>query len=136
MPLPTLGADGTLPPGLHVATLAEVFAAFPAITPGRRALDQALAHCVATVKRLSLADQIALDGSYVTGEPDPADIDMAVLTPGVYQLAGERRFAAEGIDTTLLDIQFAHDAAGFQGWVAFFSLARAGAPKGVVALVY
>ncbi|HEX6122059.1 MAG TPA: hypothetical protein VFY89_02810 [Ktedonobacterales bacterium] len=61
---------------------------------------------------------------------------MVVLTPGVYQLAGEQRYAAEGIDATLLDIQFAHDAADFQGWIAFFSTARDLTPKGVISLLY
>jgi hypothetical protein len=134
MPLPALRADGTLPPGVHPATLAEVLAASPATTPERRALDQALLHCVATVRRLGLAQQIALDGSYITDKADPGDIDIVALTPGLYQLAGERRFAAEGIELHLLDIQFAHDAADFQGWIRFFSQSRSGTPKGIVTL--
>lgn len=59
---------------------------------------------------------------------------MAALTPGIYQLAGEQRFAAEGINVQLLDIQFAHDLLNFQGWIAFFSMARDGTPKGVVTI--
>ncbi|MGH2486404.1 MAG: DUF6932 family protein, partial [Ktedonobacterales bacterium] len=132
MPLPALRADGTLPPGAHAATLAEVLAAFPATTPERRALNQALSQCVATVRRLNLAQQIAVDGSYATERATPGDVDLVVLTPGLYQLAGERRFLAEGIDLKLLDIQFAYDAADFQGWLGFFSLARSGAQKGII----
>jgi hypothetical protein len=135
MPLPPLRLDGTLPPGVHVATVAEVFATFPAMTAQRQALDQALAYCVATVKRLRLADEIVLDGSYITSKPDPGDIDMVVLTPGVYQLTGERLYAAAGIDLAALDVQFTHEASDFQGWVAFFSTGRNLAPKGVVSLV-
>ncbi len=134
MPLPTLRADGTLPPGLHYARLDEIFTAFPSTTPQRLMLNNAFAFCVATIQRLSLADQIALDGSYLTNKPDPADIDLAVFTPGMYQLAGEQRFAAEGIDLQLLDVQFAHDLLDFQGWLAFFATARDGTPKGVVRL--
>ncbi|HZC06269.1 MAG TPA: hypothetical protein VE338_11585 [Ktedonobacterales bacterium] len=136
MPLPALRADGSLPPGVHQASLSEVFARFPAVAPERQALNSALSYCVATVKQLNLADEIALDGSYVTSKPDPADVDMAVLTPGIYQLAGELRYAAQGINMTLLDIQFAHDAADFQGWMAFFSTARNLNSKGVVLLVW
>ncbi len=112
----------------------EVLAAFPATTPERVALNDALADCVAILQRLSLADQIVLDGSYLTSKPDPGDVDMAALTPGIYQLAGEQRFAAEGINVQLLDIQFAHDLLNFQGWIAFFSMARDGTPKGVVTI--
>ncbi len=136
MPLPALRADGTLPPGTHTATLAEVFAAFPATTPERQALNQALSQGVATIQGLSLAQQIAVDGSYVTDKQRPSDIDLAVLTPGMYQLAGEQRFAAEGIDLNLLDIQFAQDAAAFQGWLRLFSLSRSGTPKGIVLLTW
>lgn len=136
MPLPVLRTDGMLPPGIHRATLDEVFAAFPATTTERQALNAAVELCVATVKRLGLADQIALDGSYASAKANPADIDMVVLTPGMYQMAGESRFAAEGIDTNLLDIQFAHDASAFQGWLRFFSTARDLSPKGVVSLIF
>jgi hypothetical protein len=134
MPLPALRPDGTLPPGEHSATLAEVLAAFPAITPERQALNQALIQCVETVRRLNLAQQIAVDGSYCTDKAAPGDIDLVVLTPGMYQLAGERRFAAEGIDMQLLDIQFAHDAVDFQGWLGFFSMSRTGTAKGAIVL--
>lgn len=135
MPLPALLADGSLPPGIHRATLSEIFSSFPATTPKRQALNHALAFCVATIQRLSLADQIALDGSYISRKTDPGDVDMVVLTPGVYQLAGEQRYNAEGIDMNLLDIQFAHDVIDFQGWLAFFSTTRTLAPKGVVVLI-
>ncbi|HST90533.1 MAG TPA: hypothetical protein VLJ14_19325 [Ktedonobacterales bacterium] len=136
MPLPVPRADGMLPPGIHHATLDEVFAAFPAATTKRQALNAAVEFCVAAIKRLGLADQIALDGSYISAKANPSDVDMVVLTPGVYQMAGERRFAAEGIDTNLLDIQFAHDASAFQGWLTFFSIARDLSPKGVVSLIF
>ena len=136
MPLPALRADGTLPPSVYQVPLYEVFTAFPAMTPQRLLLNSALASCVATVQRLALADQIAVDGSYLTGKPDPGDVDLAVLTPGTYQLAGEQRFAAEGVDIQLLDIQFAHSLVDFQGWLAFFSTVRDGTSKGVVTLTF
>lgn len=136
MPLPSPGPDGLLPPGIHLATLDEVMAAFPALTPQRQSLNNALSQCVAIVKRLHLADKIALDGSYVSEKPDPEDVDIVVLTPGVYQLAGEQQFAAEGVDTHLLDIQFAHDVAAYQGWLTFFSTTRSNRQKGVISLVY
>lgn len=136
MPLPALRSDGTLPPGIHRATLDEVFAAFPDTTSERQALNAALSNGVATIERLSLADEIVLDGSYISIKPDPADVDIIVLTPGVYQLAGEQQYTAEGIDLNLLDIQFAHDPADFQGWLTFFSTARNGQAKGIISLIH
>jgi len=136
MTLPPLRLDGTLPPGAYVADLSEVFAAFPARTAKRRDLNQALAFCVAAIKRSGLADEIVLDGSYITRKPNPSDVDMAVLTPGIYQKAGKQMYAAEGIDLQLLDIQFAHDQADFQQWQAFFSLTRTRQPKGIILLIF
>jgi hypothetical protein len=136
MSLPALRPDGTLPPGEDSATVAEVLAAFPAGTPERQALNQALIQCVETVKRLNLAQQIAVDGSCCTDTASPGDIDLVVLTPGMYQFAGERRFAAEAIDMNLLDIQFAHDAVAFQGWLGFFSMSRTGTAKEVIVLTW
>lgn len=135
MPLPPLRPNGTLPPGIHVATLSEFFAAFPPVTLQKHLLNQALTDCVATVNRLHLADEIVLDGNYITSKADPGDDEMVVLTPGMYQLAGEQLYAAAGIDMALLDIQFAHDQRDFQGWVAFFSTDRNLTPKGVVSPV-
>jgi len=77
---------------------------------------------------------MALDGSYITDKQQPSDVDVIVLTPGVYQLTGEQQYAAEGIDTNLLDIQFAHDDTDFDGWLAFFSRTRAHLSKGIVLL--
>jgi uncharacterized protein DUF6932 len=136
MPLSALRADGTFPPGVYQASLDEVFATFPTTTQKRVVLHNALAFCVATVERLALADQIALDGSYLTNKPDPGDVDLTVLTPGIYQLAGEQRFTAEGINLQLLDIQFAHDLVDFQGWITFFSTVCDGTSKGVVTVTY
>lgn len=75
-------------------------------------------------------------GSYITRRSDPSDVVMAVLTPGVYQKAGEQKFTAEGIDLQLLDLCFAHDQADFQQWQVFFSLARAQQPKGIILLTF
>jgi len=79
MPLPALRADGTLPPGVHSASLEEVFAHFPATTAQRQALDAALSSCVVVAKRLRLADKMALDGSYITDKQQPSDVDVIVF---------------------------------------------------------
>lgn len=134
MPVPALRSDGTLPPGIHQATLDEVLAAFHAVSVERQTLDNALKTAITLIKQKNLAQQIALDGSYITSKPDPEDIDMAVLTPGIFQMDGEQIYAAEGIDLALLDIQFAHDAPDFQQWIDFFSVARNFTPKGIILL--
>src|SRR5262249_61330219 len=66
----------------------------------------------------------------------PADVAIVVLTPRVFELAGEQRYSAEGIDITLLHIQCAHDDTDVQGWLTVFSTARGGQSQGVISLIF
>jgi hypothetical protein len=81
--IPNLRPDGTLPPGEFHATIAEVLAAFPATTPERTILNQALQDALPTLQHLKIVAPdaiIYLNGSYATTKPDPNDIDLLVLT--------------------------------------------------------
>jgi hypothetical protein len=135
MSIPPLRPDGTLPPGGYDATLDEVIAAYPATTPQRQALNDALIRFVEVARRLGTVHRIAVDGSYITSKPDPGDVDIAALTPGMYQQEGEQQVGAEGVDLVLLDAQFAHDASDFQRWVDFFATERDMTPKGIIYVI-
>jgi hypothetical protein len=79
MALPKLRADGTLPPGTHRATLAELTTAFDqANSAARPALSLALRHAVALIRAVDAAAIIYVGGSYVTDKRDPSDLDLAV----------------------------------------------------------
>jgi hypothetical protein len=124
-----------LPPGRHhVATLDEVFAAFPAATSGRRLLDTALRRLVEVVTRLALGTSLVIDGSYVTDKAEPADIDLALFSTGAGETATLQRLQAEGVDLILLDVFVAILASEFDGWVTFFSADRTGHDRGVILL--
>ncbi len=89
MPIPPLQANGTLPPGEHHTTVAEIIAVFPATTIERQELNQALQDIQPALTKLkTLApDMIAyVDGSYVTSKPSPNDIDLLVLTDAMDEI--------------------------------------------------
>lgn len=134
--LPQLRADGTLPPGLHqIVNLSELFAAFPAITAQRQALDAELTRFVDVVRSFMLGTTLALDGSYTTDKAAPNDIDLVMLSPGRNELDIVQRLQAEGIDIAVaLDLWIEATQPGFDGWVRFFSTPRqgSGSQRGVV----
>lgn len=133
--LPQRRPDGTLPPGRHqIAALGDLLAAFPATTPKRQALNAALVHLVDVVSRLALATQVVIDGSYLTGKPEPEDVDVAMLSTGAGETATLQRLQQEGVDLTLLDVFVETTLPRFDNWVTFYSADRLGNARGVVVL--
>ncbi len=80
-----------LPPGIHVATIAEVEDAF-AYNPWRRVLHAGLVEACVTLARAGCRT-IILDGSFVSAKPTPRDFDAC--------------WEPEGVDFGLLDPVFA-----------------------------
>ncbi|MGH2514181.1 MAG: DUF6932 family protein [Ktedonobacterales bacterium] len=125
--LPPRRPDGTLPPGRHqIATLGDLLAAFPATTPKRQALNAAPIHLVDVVRRLALAAQVVIDGSYLTWKPDPEDVDVALLSTGAREMVTLQRLQQEGVDLTLLDVFVETTAPRFDNWITFYSADRLG----------
>ena len=135
MTLPPPQPDGTLPPGQHpITAVDELLVAFPATTVRRQALHAALTHFVEVARRLGLGSAVAIDGSYLTGKADPADIDLALLSTGADETATLQRLQAEGVDLALLDVFVETTPAGLARWVTFFSFDRAGNARGTALL--
>ena len=79
--LPDFDQDGNLPPGIHVATWAEVVARFGANARRRQLLDgleKAL-----ELLRSAGCTRVYLDGSFVTDKVTPGDYDLAWEPLGV-----------------------------------------------------
>lgn len=84
MPIPELAATGLLPPGIHDCTLAELKQQFGSFqTSNRRPeLFARLEEYVQETKLSGLLQAFVVDGSFVTIEAMPNDVDMiAVLQP-------------------------------------------------------
>jgi hypothetical protein len=112
-----------------------VLAAYADVTASRQPLAAALSDFAAIAARLGIVQRVVLDGSSVTSTRDPGDIDLVVLTPGVYQPDGEQRFLSAGADLVALDIQFAHDVRDFDLWVEFFTTQRDSTRKGAIEML-
>lgn len=135
MALPKLRADGTLPPGqFHVTSLDEIRAAFPADTERRKALEPALSQLVEVVRQKHLGSELVIDGSYTTRKPEPADIDLALLSTGASESETLRRLEAERVDLDALDLFVLTTRQSFELWVQFFSIDRLQQTRGIVIL--
>jgi hypothetical protein len=135
MPLPPLRPDGTLPPGQHqIADTNDLFVVYPATTPTRRALNDALAHCAQIMRQFTLGIVLLIDGSYLTGKAEPNDVDMALLSTGASETAILQRLQDEGVDLNLLDIFVVLSQQDLDGWRDFFSVDGSGQPRGIVLL--
>lgn len=80
MPIPEFTDDYHLPPGEHVCTFNEVRARFGCAGQQRQKVWNAFARCYDRIQELRLNPELVLlDGSFVTGRPDPHDVDAALL---------------------------------------------------------
>lgn len=135
MTLPPRRADGALPAGEHhIGDLNDLRATFPAATARRQTLEAALVQMVDAIRRLALGTELIIDGSYITGKPDPSDIDLALLSTGVTESEVLRQLGAEGIDLVALDLFVEITRPGFERWAQFFSTDRTGQARGIVIL--
>lgn len=80
--LPEFNESGYLPPGIHRADLVEVQKRFGS-NDTRRTLLRHLDNFVELVRSVS-AKKLILDGSFVTGKENPADIDVILVLPDTF----------------------------------------------------
>ncbi|HLY31212.1 MAG TPA: hypothetical protein VKQ36_09285 [Ktedonobacterales bacterium] len=85
--IPPLRRNGTLPPGVHRATLSELLSAFPPINQQRQILNDSVQHAVEELYKLDPTLVIFVDGSYVTKKAEPNDVDLLIISPTYSVLA-------------------------------------------------
>src|SRR5579863_4545144 len=78
MGIPKLNRDGTLPRGVHRARIEEVRAEFGGKTARRVELMLALESLLKRAWKARVR-RILVDGSFVTGKPEPRDVDLVFL---------------------------------------------------------
>jgi hypothetical protein len=130
-----------LPPGVHVATLAEVKSIFATNTWRRELYDGLL--IAVTALYLAGCGRVFPDGSYVTAKPvpgdydacwDPAGIDPAKLDPVFTNFDNKRqaqknKFKGEFFPSTMAN-------APNQPFLEFFQIDRfTGNPKGILLII-
>jgi hypothetical protein len=147
MAIPRFNEDGWLPDGVHDCTLeeaAEQFGAFQS-SDRRPELWARFIEFVREAKAGGLIDAILVDGSFVTAEPAPHDIDLVLvvsanrdfsrdLPPAHYNVLSQRRVRRRfGFDIVVVK----NDSETLEQAVAFFQQVRQrpGAKKGLVRIL-
>lgn len=80
MTIPLLDNDGKLPSGVWPCAYAELEARF-GHTRRRRELLRELRHLLADLERRSISGTVFVNGSFITAEPAPEDVDILLLVP-------------------------------------------------------
>ena len=142
-----LNEHGLLSAGVHDASLSEIRELFGSFqtTECRPLLYKKLEAMVDELKRFPSIRQIVVDGSFVTGEPEPSDIDLIVivdprvlssaepLNPYEYNAISSRRLRKRyGFDVFVVP----DGSSAYESYVKFFSRVK-GSPdltKGLLRL--
>jgi hypothetical protein len=142
VPIPEFRADGYLPVGVHPATEPEVLFRFGSRTRRRRSLALRLRHWL-ELARAVRAFRFLLDGSFVTFEPQPRDLDAVILLPSDFeqQVGAEYQPALELYQISAMrrpeDLFLAEDQSDYDNWSEFFVRTREtdDRRKGIVEIV-
>jgi hypothetical protein len=76
---PPLNHAGDLPPGVHLATLAEVVERFDKETPRRAIIGRRLERIYGLVRTTGHLARFIIFGSFVTSKPEPNDVDIILI---------------------------------------------------------
>ena len=137
--IPDFRDEGYLPEGVHLATEAEVTFRFGSHTPRRKRLALRLRRWIDLARAVS-ARRLFVDGSFVTAQPEPNDVDAVVWLPPDFVIrVSNGNLEAMELETMLLtrrpeEIFAAEDRRDWDDWLDFFSRTREpdGRRKGVV----
>ena len=76
---PEFDEHGDMPPGIHLAMLAEVVAHFGSGTPQRQRVTRRLEYIYALAKASGHLARFIVFGSFVTAKAAPNDVDIFLL---------------------------------------------------------
>lgn len=76
--IPDFDENGYLPPGLYPATVEEIETRFGTATEVRRVQVESIRWIIDLASRASV-ERIIINGSWVTDEPEPNDVDCVLL---------------------------------------------------------
>jgi hypothetical protein len=145
MPIPKLMANGELPPGVHIVSLAEVETAFGQTNHRRQLLMKGLKGALLLFKTANVS-KVFVDGSFTTDKDEPNDIDGCWSFTGVDEQKLDPRFwDFESIDDFERKRQDIKNEFGIDFFIAeiiegasgkpfpeFFQTNRDGEPKGII----
>jgi hypothetical protein len=131
--IPPFDEHGYLPPGVHPALLKEVEARFGCESELRRVQMESLRWLMDIARRAGV-ERIIINGSFVTDEFEPDDVDCVLLIgPGFPQDPGAEEELHAGLPFLELNLVSKTD---FEFLVkTFFATDRRSIPKGMVEII-
>ena len=94
MPLPSLNAEGDLPPGVHVCSLSELLGRFGTMSARRSVVGVRLQRVMTLLNESDQVGRIIVFGSFVSDKAEPNDVDLFLVMEDTFDLAklsGEAR---------------------------------------------
>jgi hypothetical protein len=88
MPIPGFQEDGNLPVGIWRATLREVIDRLGTLSPHRMLIALRLERIYRVAIATGQVGRFIVFGSFVTGKPDPNDVDVFLLMDDTFDSAG------------------------------------------------
>jgi len=91
MAIPALDSRGFLPIGVHDCTLEEIKVRFGSFQRSERRpnLFKRLQAFLSEARASGIVQSVLVDGSFVTGSPEPNDIDLIVLVAAEYTFSAD-----------------------------------------------
>ncbi|MDB5385983.1 MAG: hypothetical protein JWM11_1629 [Planctomycetaceae bacterium] len=144
MALPSLNAEGDLPPGIHLASLTEIQTAFGASTRARENIFQRLAKILNIALSTGHLARFVVFGSFVTDKPNPKDVDIFMVFDETFDATSCRGETLLLLDHSMADTHFGASIfwirrpaafGGEQATIEFWQTKRNGALRGIVEIV-
>jgi hypothetical protein len=128
--LPPFDEFGNLPPGIHDCDIDELIARFGTGSPERDVETKELLDFIAWARNASI-ERVIINGSYVTAQAAPNDVDIVIL-PGT-DYPGALDWLEQEVRWPFLQVLVAADDADLVQWsLQDFGSDRSGRTKGVI----
>jgi hypothetical protein len=144
--IPPSTQRGVLPPGIHSATMAEIYERFArfTISDQRKRLYEKLAVYLDWARASRLVERVFIVGSFVTEQKEPEDIDLVIavsedapargLSPAAYNAT--RRPGIRRVVGTMIDAHpYRANSPDLMEALEFFQSDRQGHPVGIVEVI-
>jgi hypothetical protein len=143
-PLPALGIDGDLSPGIYRVTLRETLRRFGKGSRQRVAVAQRLERIYRLAFGTSQLARFVVFGSFVSGKREPADLDVFLLMNDSFdmgQLTGESRIlfdhgaAQAHFGASVFWLRRLAALGGEEQTIAWWQIKRDGTRRGIIEIV-
>jgi hypothetical protein len=128
--LPPFDEFGNLPPGIHLCDVSELIARFGSGSPEREVETKELHDFLAWARNVNVA-RVIINGSYVTAQAAPNDVDIVFLPGSRFQ--GSLDWLEQEVRWPFLQVLVAADETDLEVWsLQDFGTDRIGHGKGVI----